>query len=324
MKKWRALFLGGVLGLLFTAVPAWAYGPYVAVDGLLFEMGAPVTVHADGEYVATDVQPYIKNGRTFLPMRAAAEAVGANVGWDGKTLCVTVQKGETLAYFFVGSRTYYVNDVALTASVAPENKDGRIMVPIRDFSEAVQATVDWEGSTASVEIYTGGPVAEAPQLPSSIPDDVRWLIQKYYVQADGQGAGSWMTSDLENSALPEYNRLPGYEFVLISKMANGTKAATVIRYEHQPFIDGITQIGVKVFADCKIDRLLGETLIEPEYQPTYYFGLPIEFQVKTIRHFVPSAQNLRLVGTATDSFTGPQIGKYPLPVTPCDVLYTAL
>ena len=48
---------------------------------------------ATGEIKRTelDVAPFIKDGRTLVPVRAISEALGAEVGWDNDTRTVTVK-----------------------------------------------------------------------------------------------------------------------------------------------------------------------------------------------------------------------------------------
>ena len=44
----------------------------------------------NGESKAMDTVPVIKDGRTFIPVRALGEALDCNVTWDGSTNTVTV------------------------------------------------------------------------------------------------------------------------------------------------------------------------------------------------------------------------------------------
>lgn len=225
MKKAKILFTTVAVTLGLAAVPAFAYGPEVPGESLINsqiqaieEKGAPVTVHVDGRYVPTDAQPKIQDGRTFLPMRAVAEAIGAEVNWDGTTQCVTVKKEATQAQFFVGKKNYTVNGKNQTLLVAPINDKGRVLVPIRDFAEAVKCEVNWDAYTASIDITTGGPVAEAPSLPKDTPEYVRWLVEKYYVPAGEDNTGSWMSS----YESPD-GKSSGQTYYFISKMQNGAK-----------------------------------------------------------------------------------------------------
>ena len=51
------------------------------------------TAVVNGRKTALDASPYIKDGRTMIPLRLASEALGINVGWDGNQRLI-VMKGE--------------------------------------------------------------------------------------------------------------------------------------------------------------------------------------------------------------------------------------
>ncbi len=51
-------------------------------------------IQANGTQLMMDVAPVALNGRTFVPVRFAAENLGAQVGWDGATNTVTIRYGE--------------------------------------------------------------------------------------------------------------------------------------------------------------------------------------------------------------------------------------
>lgn len=50
------------------------------------------TMTKDGKIVTLDQPPIIKNSRTLVPLRAIAEGLGCEVGWDGATQTVTIEK----------------------------------------------------------------------------------------------------------------------------------------------------------------------------------------------------------------------------------------
>ncbi|HWI50737.1 MAG TPA: copper amine oxidase N-terminal domain-containing protein [Symbiobacteriaceae bacterium] len=55
---------------------------------------APIEVWVDGKPVAMDVAPVVINGRTMVPARFVAEALGASVEWDqAKQRVVITSKG---------------------------------------------------------------------------------------------------------------------------------------------------------------------------------------------------------------------------------------
>ncbi|MGI6307704.1 MAG: copper amine oxidase N-terminal domain-containing protein [Dethiobacteria bacterium] len=102
-----------------------------------------------------DVAPYIKDGRTFLPLRYAANALGVdddNIIWDPVTKAVTVFKGDRVAQVTIGSKAVLVNGVTTNMDVAPEITDGRTMLPIHWLGQALGATIDWDAEARTVTI----------------------------------------------------------------------------------------------------------------------------------------------------------------------------
>ncbi|NLY36869.1 MAG: copper amine oxidase N-terminal domain-containing protein [Tissierellia bacterium] len=99
-----------------------------------------------------DVAPYIKNDRTYVPMRYLGEALGAEVVWDDAARTVTLTKDDTTVVFTIGSTSYTVNGEAKTADVAPEIANDRTMLPARYVAEAFDAQVGWDAGTRTVLI----------------------------------------------------------------------------------------------------------------------------------------------------------------------------
>lgn len=220
MKKAKAFILAGILSLGALSIPAYALGPLPPTT--VSEFGTPLTIHIDGKYISTDVQPDLIDGRTFLPMRVIAEAMDAEVFWDGSQQRVHVEKEEKDIDFYVGNTTYYINDTAKTSNVAPYLKDGRTMLPVRALSEALDASVLWDQSWADVQITTKGAESFSPKLPQDIPWQVKWLVQKYYVEPTATGCGSWYLQEDSNE------RLCNNEYIFISEAQNGQKNFTAI------------------------------------------------------------------------------------------------
>lgn len=108
---------------------------------------------ADGAKQAMDVAPYIRDNRTFMPVRFASEALGANVEWDPAKRQVLISRGNTTIVLTIGSRTMKLNNTPVTLDVAPEIVDpGRTMMPIRAVAEGLGGTVTWNDDTRTVRI----------------------------------------------------------------------------------------------------------------------------------------------------------------------------
>jgi hypothetical protein len=71
----------------------WRDGTITAVkDGRLIQMQIGISeMQADGRTIALDTAPQIVDGRTLVPLRAIAEATGADVEWDEDTQTVVIR-----------------------------------------------------------------------------------------------------------------------------------------------------------------------------------------------------------------------------------------
>ena len=93
MKK-RFIILAAVLMAALVAVlPSAAQAD--GSDASQSKAGSAITVHIDGALIQCDVPPIIENSRVFLPMRAAAEAMGASVVWDNAARDVQITTSGT-------------------------------------------------------------------------------------------------------------------------------------------------------------------------------------------------------------------------------------
>ncbi len=114
----------------------------------------------DGETVANDVAPIIRNDRAMLPIRLIAEALGAKVDWDdAETRMVTITKGDLKVILVIDSATAFVNGVAVQLDSPAFIENDRTYVPVRFVAEALNATVDWDEEDQQVTI-TPAPAAD--------------------------------------------------------------------------------------------------------------------------------------------------------------------
>ena len=102
-----------------------------------------------------DVAPYIKDGRTFLPLRYIANAAGvadSDITWDPATQEVTISKGGRLVQVTIGSTTMLINGKAVTMDVAPEISNGRTCLPFAWVAQALGANITWDATTQTVTV----------------------------------------------------------------------------------------------------------------------------------------------------------------------------
>ncbi|AIQ56210.1 stalk domain-containing protein [Paenibacillus borealis] len=92
-----------------------------------------------------DVPPVIQEQRTLVPIRAVAEALGAEVKWDHATKTATITlDGKVL--------TMTLGELIEGMDVPAQAIDGRIMVPLRYVSEALGAYVMWFPQDKRIEV----------------------------------------------------------------------------------------------------------------------------------------------------------------------------
>jgi len=120
----------------------------------VMRIGDPI-MFIDGEEFKMDIAPYIKDDRTMLPVRFAANTVGVpdnNILWDGINKQVTITKGDRVIQFTIGSNVMLINGAATVMDVAPEIIAGRTMLPVRYVGLALDADIKWDGTTQTVTI----------------------------------------------------------------------------------------------------------------------------------------------------------------------------
>ena len=103
-----------------------------------------ITLIANGKTVVSDPAPMMSEGHVYVPLRAAAEAVGGEVKYDAASKTVTICRGDVCS-FMKQSDGITVN--------------GRLLVGIRQVAEAVGVNVDWDAATKTVRL-TDKPRAE--------------------------------------------------------------------------------------------------------------------------------------------------------------------
>ncbi|MCL5039633.1 MAG: stalk domain-containing protein [Firmicutes bacterium] len=100
-----------------------------------------------------DASPFIKQDRTYVPVRYLAEPMGALVGWDEIQRRVTLTFPDKKVELFVGRPVVVVNGEERSIPVAPVIKDSRTYLPARFVAEAVGYMVDWEPQTRTVIVW---------------------------------------------------------------------------------------------------------------------------------------------------------------------------
>ncbi len=113
-----------------------------------------VLVKAAGRFVRwPDARPFINaDGRTLVPLRAVAEALGLTVSWDSDAREASFTDGQRTITFPIGSSTARTTEGTLSMDTAAVIVSDRSYAPIRYLAEYFGYAVSWEGSTRCVLI----------------------------------------------------------------------------------------------------------------------------------------------------------------------------
>lgn len=115
-----------------------------------------VTVNGVQKEVVMDVEPFISNNRTMLPIRFVAEALGFKVEWDDPTRTVILTDKDTVVKIPVDTNQIIVNGTVFKSDAEPILKSNRTMLPIANIARALGLVdgkdIIWDGTTKEVII----------------------------------------------------------------------------------------------------------------------------------------------------------------------------
>lgn len=96
--------------------------------------------------------PIIRDDRTLLPIRAAAEAMGASVAWEEETQTTVLAKDNTVILLTIGSNIAYLNEEKQTLDIQPIILNDRTMLPVRFIAESFGYDVEWNRTSQTITI----------------------------------------------------------------------------------------------------------------------------------------------------------------------------
>jgi len=130
----------------------------LSITAVSSAFAATPTIYVDGEKLVTDVEPFIEEDRTMVPMRAIFESVGALVTWDQDTQTVISIKNDEATHNVVvlqiGNTSAFVNSESVALDVPAKVINDRTFVPLRFVMESLNANVEWNPDTFTVTVTT--------------------------------------------------------------------------------------------------------------------------------------------------------------------------
>jgi hypothetical protein len=147
--------------------------PYIVALAALFAAAVTVPALADGPVSVTvngaalnlNPSPTERAGRVFVPLRGVFESLGATVVYADGTINAT-RRGHTIS-LHIGSQQATVDGQSQTVDVAPFIIGASTYVPLRFISQALGASVNYDGTNNLVAINTheGGNAPPNPGPP---------------------------------------------------------------------------------------------------------------------------------------------------------------
>lgn len=152
-----------------------------------------LSIKVNNKYVSCDVEPFIKDGTTYVPIRFIADALNVeSVSWDKDSKSVTIINSGSTIVLFANQNYVYVNNIYRSLANNALLVNGRTFVPIRFVSEILGANVNWddENYTVSISISssdsTSSSVSSNSGYTSADEDAVYWLSKIIEAEASGE------------------------------------------------------------------------------------------------------------------------------------------
>ncbi|MEG6522866.1 stalk domain-containing protein [Desulfotomaculum sp. 1211_IL3151] len=104
---------------------------------------ASQSISLDGQKIVLTQPPVTEQGRTFVPLRVIAEAVGCEVGFDSSIQTVRIQKHDQIIRMKLAENEAYINENKVSLDAPAFLKNGITLVPLRFISENLGLDVQY-------------------------------------------------------------------------------------------------------------------------------------------------------------------------------------
>lgn len=126
-----------------------AEGRIPAVETIVLTIGEKEAM-IFGQRLEIEAAPMIVDGRTMLPIRFVAEALGGSADWSREEQRVTITCGENTIVCYSGRTDATVNAAAAEMEVPVLVEEGRAYLPLRFVTEALGGQVQWNAEREEV------------------------------------------------------------------------------------------------------------------------------------------------------------------------------
>jgi hypothetical protein len=128
------------------------------VASLSLALSTPASISVDGQRVASDVAPVTTLSGAYLPLRAVADAAGAQTSFDTADGQIIVRRGTDVLVMRAGTTAARMNGRPVTLAHAPFTVHGRTMVASATIASTLGSTVRYDAKHDRVIVRTPGVV----------------------------------------------------------------------------------------------------------------------------------------------------------------------
>jgi hypothetical protein len=128
------------------------------VASLSLALSTPASISVDGQRLVSDVAPVTTPGGAYLPLRAVADAAGAQTSFDTADGQIVVRRGTDVLVMRAGTTAARMNGRPVTLAHAPFTVHGRTMVASATIATTFGSTVRYDGKHDRVIVRTPGVV----------------------------------------------------------------------------------------------------------------------------------------------------------------------
>lgn len=268
MKQWIVLALMLCLSLISDISDVNAYADRRKIQ-----------IAVSGNFVDGDVDPILLNGRTQVPIRFVAEALGYQVDWKPDRREVELTNGRKRIVFTIGSNLALADGKKVEVDNEAFIQSGRTYLPLRFIGESFGESVSYDENTHTaiigrlpVTVFT----EEKTDLRGLIDLQGKIVLPPSYKYIGELGNQRFVVrkSDSEKAALMDAdgNILTEYKYDYIDNFENGYAIVSNYDPEHR---SGIIDLNGKEILEVKypILRSFSEgyfVLVDPETMRAAY------------------------------------------------------
>ena len=128
------------------------------VASLSLALSTPASITVDGQRLASDVAPVTTLSGAYLPLRAVADAAGAQTSFDTADGQIVVRRGTDVLVMRAGTTAARMNGRSVQLAHAPFTVHGRTMVASATIASTLGSTVRYDAKHDRVVVRTPGVV----------------------------------------------------------------------------------------------------------------------------------------------------------------------